>query len=112
MVTIPGKERGQWDLEMAKADTENVPLAKGTTEKKWEITRVQWPGLEANPGQQRDSSSWLCFLDGGYHSLKRVASCLLRNSLEWSYLIDQRGQSLWPQAQWGQEVRQAMRGST
>lgn len=29
-----------------------------------------------------------------------VGSCLLRNSLEWSHLIDRCGQSLWPQAQW------------
>lgn len=29
-----------------------------------------------------------------------VGSCLLRNNLQWSLLIDQCGQSLWPQAQW------------
>lgn len=34
IVTIPGKERGQRDLEVARADTGNVVLAKGTTEKK------------------------------------------------------------------------------
>ena len=33
IVTIPGYERGLRDLEVARADTGNVVLAKGTTEK-------------------------------------------------------------------------------